>query len=142
MNGATWSAAKLTHLVRAVVYVVAGVNGVPALIGLFLPHGEGTGWLFYPLAHLLIALGAGMVFALLCCSLFGWLIRFVPVRRLKAAAGLVQVVPMVLHVSDSRFCFDCGKTLWIGQDRSSYSSDWLAVADALPDRNPGIVWEW
>ena len=41
VNGATWSAAKLTHLVRAVVYVVAGVNGVPALIGFFLPHGDG-----------------------------------------------------------------------------------------------------
>ena len=32
----------------------------------------------------------------LCCSLFGWLVRFVPVRRLKAAAAMVQVIPMFI----------------------------------------------
>ena len=135
VNGATWSAAKLTHLVRAVVYVVAGVNGVPALVGLFLPHGEGTGRLFYPLAHLLIALGVGMVFALLCCSLLGWLIRFVPVRRLKAAAGLVQVVPMVVI-----FGFQILIRLW--RDLADWAESvelfqrWLAAAGALPDELP------
>ncbi|MDE2664518.1 MAG: hypothetical protein OXI69_00030 [Acidobacteriota bacterium] len=135
VNGATWSAAKLTHLVRAVVYVVAGVNGVPALVGLILPHGEGTGWLVYPLAHLLIALGAGMVFALLCCSLFGWLIRFVPVRRLKAAAGLVQVVPMLLL-----FGFQILLRLW--RDLVDWSGSvelfqrWLAAVGALSDGFP------
>ena len=70
VNGATWSGAKLSHLIKAVVYVVAGINGVPALVGLFLPHGDGFHRMVYPLAHLLIALGVGMVAALLCCSLF------------------------------------------------------------------------
>ncbi len=138
VNGATWSAAKLTHLVKAVAYVVAGVNGVPALVGLSLPHGEGIRWLFYPLEHLLIALGVGMVVGLLCCSLFGWLIRFVPVRRLKAAAGLMQVVPMLLL-----FGFQMLIRLW--QDFVDWAGSvelfqgWPAAADALPDGFPVLL---
>ncbi len=138
VNGATWSAAKLTHLVKAVVYVVAGVNTVPALVGLSLPHGEGSRWLFYPLEHLLIALGVGTVVGLLCCSLFGWLIRFVPVRRLKAAAGLMQVVPMLLL-----FGFQMLIRLW--QDFVDWAGSvelfqgWPAAADALPDGFPVLL---
>lgn len=138
VNGATWSAAKLTHLVKAVVYVVAGINGVPALIGLFLPHGDAIGGLVYPLAHLLIALGVGMVVGLLCCSLFGWLIRFVPVRRLKAAAGLVQVVPMVFL-----FGFQILMPLW--RDLSDWVGSvepiqsWLAAANAVPGGLPVLL---
>ena len=138
VNGATWSAAKLTHLVKAVVYVVAGVNGVPALVGLFLPHGDGIGWLVYPLAHLLIALGVGMVVGLLCCSLFGWLIRFVPVRRLKAAAGLVQVVPMLFL-----FGFQILMPLWRDLVDSAGSLElfqrWLAASDAVPGGLPVLL---
>ena len=138
VNGATWSAAKLTHLVKAVVYVVAGVNGVPALVGLFLPHGEGMGWLVYPLAHLLIALGLGMATALLCCGLFGWLIRFIPVRRLKAAAGVVQVVPMLFW-----FGFQVLNRLW--RDLAEWAESvelpqgWLAAADAVPGGLPVLL---
>ena len=138
VNGATWSAAKLTHLVKAVVYVVAGVNGVPALVGLFLPHGDGLGWLFYPLEHLLIALGVGMAVALLCCSLFGWLIRFVPVRRLKAAAGLVQVVPM-FFVFGFQLVLRLWRELvdWAGS--VELFQEWLAAADALPAGFPVLL---
>ena len=138
VDGATWSAAKLTHLVKAVVHVVAGVNGVPALVGLFLPHSEGTGGLFYPLAHLLIALGAGMAVALLCCSLFGWLIRFVPVRRLKAAAGMVQVVPML-------FMFGFQVLIQLRRDLVDWAGsvqlppEWLDAADALPGGLPVLL---
>ncbi|MDE2755971.1 MAG: hypothetical protein OXI92_05410 [Acidobacteriota bacterium] len=138
VNGATWSAAKLTHLVKVVVFVVAGVNGVPALVGLFLPHGDGIGWLVYPLAHLLIALGAGVVFALLCCSLFGWLIRFVPVRRLKAAAGLAQVVPMF-------FVFGFQVLSQLRRDLEDWAGSvelyrrWLDAAGALPDGFPVLL---
>ena len=138
VNGATWSAAKLTHLVKAVVYVVAGVNGVPALVGLFLPHGDGMGWLFYPLEHFLIALGAGMVVALLCCSLIGWLIRFVPVRRLKAAAGMVLVVPML-------FLFGFQALLRLRTDLVDWAGSvqlppgWLAAADGVPGGLPVLL---
>ena len=138
VNGATWSAAKLTHLVKAVVYVVAGVNGLPALVGLFLPHEEGIGWLVYPLVHLLIALGLGMVAALLCCSLFGWLIRFIPARRLKAAAGVVQVVPMLFW-----FGFQILQRLWGDLAEWAESVElpqgWLAAADAVPGGIPVLL---
>ena len=138
VNGATWSGAKLSHLIKAVVYVVAGINGVPALVGLFLPHGDGFHRMVYPLAHLLIALGVGMVAALLCCSLFGWLIRFVPVRRLKAAAGMVQVVPMLFL-----FGFQVMIPLWrdlVDWARSiEMPRGWLAAADALPGGFPALL---
>ena len=138
VNGATWSGAKLSHLIKAVVYVVAGINGVPALVGLFLPHGDGFHRMVYPLAHLLIALGVGMVAALLCCSLFGWLIRFVPVRRLKAAAGMVQVVPMLFL-----FGFQVLIPLW--RDLVDWAGSvelpqgWLAAADTLPGGFPALL---
>lgn len=96
VNGATWLAAKLTHLIRIVVYVVAGVNVVPALVPLLGPSGEGFRPLVYPVLHLLAALGVGLVAGFLCCSLFGWLVRFIPIRRLKAAAAMVQVIPMFI----------------------------------------------
>ena len=138
VNGATWSGAKLSHLIKAVVYVVAGINGVPALVGLFLPHGDGFHRMVYPLAHLLIALGVGMVAALLCCSLFGWLIRFVPVRRLKAAAGMVQIVPMF-------FVFGFQFLNMLREDLVSWATSmelpegWLALGDALPGGFPALL---
>ena len=138
VNGATWSGAKLSHLIKAVVYVVAGINGVPALVGLSLPHGDRFHGMVYPLAHLMIALGVGMVAALLCCSLFGWLIRFVPVRRLKAAAGMVQVVPMLFL-----FGFQVLTRSWRDLvDRAGsveLPQGWLAAADALPGRLPVLL---
>ena len=138
VNGATWSGAKLSHLIKAVVYVVAGINGVPALVGLSLPHGDRFHGMVYPLAHLLIALGVGMVAALLCCSLFGWLIRFVPVRRLKAAAGMVQVVPMLFL-----FGFQVMIPLWrdlVDWARSiEMPRGWLAAADTVPGGFPALL---
>lgn len=94
VNGATWSAAKLAHLTRMVVRTVTGLNAVPALVGLALPH-DGIQRFVHPPLHYLVALGVAMVFALLCCSLFGWLVRIVPVRRLKAAAAMAQALPML-----------------------------------------------
>jgi len=91
INGATYTAAKLTHLARIVLYLVLGLNVVPALAGLLL---NGSSW-SYPFVHLLAAITLGSVEALLCCALFGWLIRFVPVSRLKAAGQLAAVLPFI-----------------------------------------------
>lgn len=112
VNGATWSGAKLAHLTRMVVRTVTGLNAVPAFVGLALPH-DGMQRLVYPPLHYLAALGAAMVFALLCCSLFGWLVRIVPVRRLKAAAAMAQALPML-----ALFGFNMG---------SRQIVDWVAV---------------
>ena len=95
VDAATWSAAKLSHLGKVIVFLVGGMNGIPAVAGTLLDH---PGWLptlAYPVVHLLAALGVGLVVALLCCSLFGWLVRFVPVGRLKAAAAVAQALPLV-----------------------------------------------
>lgn len=97
VNGATWSGAKLAHLTRMVVHAVTGVNAVPALVGLALPH-DGVLRFVWPPLHFLAALGVGLVSALLCCSVFGWLVRMVPVRRLKAAAAMAQALPMLVLV--------------------------------------------
>jgi hypothetical protein len=50
---------------------------------------------FYPLVHLSAAFAVGAVSALLCCAMYGWLIRLMPVRRLKAAAQLAGMVPFL-----------------------------------------------
>ena len=96
INGATWVGAKLTHLVSLVVFVVACINLLPAIIGGFLDHRSMFLSVTYPAMHLLAALGAGLLVGLLCCSLFGWLGRFIPVRRLKRAAAVAQILPMLL----------------------------------------------
>lgn len=92
ISGATYTAAKLTHLITVVLYLVAGLNAAPALAGLTL---RGAPW-FYPLAHMGAALAIGFAVALFCCALFGWLIRFIPARRLKAAAQLLPILPLLL----------------------------------------------
>ena len=91
VNGATYTSAKLSHLFRIVVYVVLGMNGVPALLGTFL---DGAPWFYAPL-HLTAAFASSVVLALICCSLFGWLIRFVPVRRLKGIAMIAPTLPIL-----------------------------------------------
>ncbi len=138
VNGATWSGAKLTHLIKVVVYVVAGVNGVPALVGVFLPHTNRFLSLVYPPMHFLITLGVGLVAALLCCSLFGWLIRFIPVRRLKAAAAMAQVVPMF-------FAFGFSFLNLLEKDLVSWAvsielpGKWLAIGDVVPGGFPAML---
>ena len=91
INGATYTAAKLTHLAWIVLYLVLGLNAVPALAGLLL---NGSSW-SYPFVHLLAATAVGSVVALSCCALFGWLMRIVPVRRLKAAGQLAAMLPFL-----------------------------------------------
>ena len=91
VNGATYTSAKLTHLLRIVFYIVLGMNGVPALIGTLL---DGAAWFYAPL-HLTAAFASSIILALIFCSFFGWLIRFVPVRRLKGIAVFAQGLPIL-----------------------------------------------
>ena len=60
VNGATYTSAKLTHLLRIVFYIVLGMNGVPALLGTLL---EGAAWFYAPL-HLTAAFASSIVLAL------------------------------------------------------------------------------
>ena len=131
VDGATWSGAKAAHLTKIVAYAVTGLNAVPALVGLALVHDDTGLRLVYPFLHFLVALVVGMVFALLCCSVFGWLVRIVPVRRLKAAAAMVQVLPMLavlgFHSRDLIRETVSGWTAAI-----EVPAGWLAAVDAVP----------
>ncbi len=91
INGATYTAAKLTHLARIVLYLAPGLNGVAAFAGLMLKEAQ---W-WYPVFHLAAALVVGFVCALLCCALFGWLLRLVPPQRVRAAGQLVGTLPLL-----------------------------------------------
>ena len=140
INGATWLAAKLTHLIRIVVYVVAGVNGVPALVPLIGPSGEGFRPLVYPIIHFLAALGIGLVVGSLCCSLFGWLVRFIPVRRLKAVAAMSQVIPMFI-AAGFQFLGASGAVYELPSWFMSIElpEAWLGIGDALPGGFPALL---
>jgi hypothetical protein len=91
INGATYTAAKLSHLLTIVLYLIPGIDGIPALAGLMLKDAP---W-YYPFLHLAAALAVGLVSALLCCALFGWMLRFIPVNRLKAAGQLAGTLPLM-----------------------------------------------
>ena len=92
INGATYTAAKLTHLARIVLWLGTGLNAIPAFFGLLT---RGAAW-FYPLLHLLTTYVLGFVIALGCCAVFGWLLRFVHPSRLRAVAQVAEVVPVLL----------------------------------------------
>ena len=91
IDGATYTAAKLAHLARILLYFVPALNLIPAFVGLALPRAT---WA-YPLLHLGAAFALGTLVALLCCAIFGWLVRIVPARRLKAAGHIAQLAPLV-----------------------------------------------
>ena len=131
VDGATWSGAKGAHLTKIVAYAVTGLNAVPALVGLALPHDDAALRLAYPFLHFIAALVVGMVFALLCCSLFGWLVRLVPIRRLKAAAAMVQGLPVLAWLGfNSRDLI--GETVSGWTAAIEVPSGWLAAVETVP----------
>lgn len=91
INGATYTGAKLTHLIMVLLYLVPGLNIAPALGGLAL---KTAGW-WYPLAHLFAAFAIGIGLGLSCCAVFGWLLRFLPARRLRTTAQVIGALPLL-----------------------------------------------
>ena len=138
VNGATWTAATLTHLIIVVVYMVAGINGVPALVGVLLPHTDRIHRVTYLPMHFLVALGVGLVVALLCCSLFGWLVRFVPVRRLKAAAATVQVFPL-MFLFGFPYLHEVAAEIVTWADSTTLPAEWVATVEAVPGGFPALL---
>jgi hypothetical protein len=94
VDGATYTAASLSHLVRVLLYLVPALNTVPALMGLTLRDARWT----YPFEHLIAAAAVGLIVALACCGIFGWLVRFVPAPRLKSAAQMAEFLPALAFV--------------------------------------------
>jgi hypothetical protein len=95
IDGATYTAAKLTHLLRILLHLVPGLNLIPALAALML---KGCPW-YYPLLHMLAAFAVGLVIALFCCAIFGWLIRFVPPSRLKSIGMIAEMAPWLGYMA-------------------------------------------
>ena len=94
ISGATYTAAKLSHLLRIVLYLTLGLNLAPALMALLLDKASWS----YPLLHLAAAFAVGLLVALLCCSFYGWLLRFVPAERAKTVAQYADALPWVLII--------------------------------------------
>jgi len=91
VNGATYTAAKLSHLLRIVIHLVVALNVLPALAGLELKGAP----LYYPLAHMASMLVIGIECGLLSCAAFGFLIRYIPAKRLRTAAQVVGGIPLL-----------------------------------------------
>ncbi|HVX66525.1 MAG TPA: hypothetical protein VHA11_07980 [Bryobacteraceae bacterium] len=122
IDGATYTAAKLSHLARLVVYLETGLNAVPALAGVML---SGAEW-YYPLVHLAAALALGTVLALLCCALFGVLIRIVPAPRLKAAGQLAEIAPWLAFMLREQL-----RGLLAGMAPAPEARAWVAASGGL-----------
>ncbi|HEY4361929.1 MAG TPA: hypothetical protein VGN17_13210 [Bryobacteraceae bacterium] len=122
IDGATYTAAKLTHLLRIILYLVPVPNLVPAFAGLALSSAR---W-YYPLEHLAAALALGILLALFCCALFGWLLRFVPASRLKSAGQIAEMLPMLAF-----FSFRFGRANVLRHVPALLSLGWPLAAAAL-----------
>jgi ABC-2 type transport system permease protein len=84
----TFVAAKITHVLVIVCYLVPALTLPPALCGLMLKEAR---WM-YPLTHLAAGLLAGLFVAFLVCASYGWLFRFVPASRLKSVTLWLQIL--------------------------------------------------
>lgn len=98
INGATYAAAKLTHLLTLVAVIIPSLNLIPALAGLYLRESR---W-FYPLTHLLAAYLAGFFVAFLVSGIYGWILLYISPSKLKGAAlwlqlAVVLALPVVFN---------------------------------------------
>ncbi|HYK90376.1 MAG TPA: hypothetical protein VE398_16495 [Acidobacteriota bacterium] len=87
INGATYVAAKLTHLLTVVAVIIPSLNLIPAVAGLYLRESH---W-FYPLTHLVAAYCAGLFVAFLVCGIYGWILLYISPAKSKSAALWLQL---------------------------------------------------
>ena len=92
ISGATYVAAKLTHVLVIVGAIIPALNLIPAIAGLSLRDSR---W-FYPLTHLLAAYLAGLFIAFLVCGIYGWLFRFISPANLKNASLWLQLLAFMV----------------------------------------------
>lgn len=86
VHSLTYAAAKITHVLMIVLYLVPALSVPPALMGLLL---EGASW-SWPVTHFTAALFTGLLSAFLVCALYGWLFRLLPPTWLKAVSLWLQ----------------------------------------------------
>jgi hypothetical protein len=92
INGATYVAAKLTHVLVIVGSIIPALNLIPAIVGLSLHDAR---W-FYPLTHLMAAYLAGLFVAFLVCGVYGWLFNFISPANLKNASLWLQLGTFII----------------------------------------------
>ena len=92
IRGATYVAAKLTHILVVVAVIIPALNIIPAIAGLFL---HGSRW-FYPLTHLMAAYLAGLFIAFFVCGIYGWLFHFISPENLKNASLWLQLIVFIV----------------------------------------------
>lgn len=84
----TLIAARITHVLVIVLYLVPALTLPSAVSGLLL---KDTRWI-YPLTHFAAGLLLGVFVTFMICGLYGWLFRFVPAGRLKSVVLWLQAL--------------------------------------------------
>jgi hypothetical protein len=118
IDGATYTAAKLTHLLRVVGYLAPALNAIPAFASLILL--KEPFW-YYPLIHLSMTYLVGLIVALSACAVFGGLLRFVPPARLKSVGQIVELMPFMAMMF--------GSQLW--RQISPVVARWMPAGSAI-----------
>jgi hypothetical protein len=96
IHSPTYAAAKIAHILIAVIYLVLGLNVYPALLEglfLFIRKYPGGRW-FLPITHIASAALIGVWTAFIICAFYGLLKRIVPVSLLKSVSGWIQLLTM------------------------------------------------
>jgi hypothetical protein len=91
VHSLTYAAAKIAHVLIAVLYLVTALCVPPALGGVML---RGTHW-YWPVTHLAAAFLTGVTAAFLLCALYGLIRRFAPASWLKGISIWIQLIPIV-----------------------------------------------
>jgi hypothetical protein len=107
VHSPTYTAAKIAHVMIAVLYIVSALSVYPALIGVLL---KGTHW-FWPITHLLAAFSTGFWTAFLICAFYGLVGRFAPKSWIKGISILMQLLAPVLFTLFSTIMFLPSKVL-------------------------------
>jgi CubicO group peptidase (beta-lactamase class C family) len=91
VHSLTYAAAKIAHLLIAVLYLVTALCVPPAFVEAML---RGTHW-YWPVTHLAAAFLTGITAAFLGCALYGLIRRFIPANWLKGVSIWIQLLPVV-----------------------------------------------
>jgi hypothetical protein len=115
VHSPTYTAAKIAHVMIAVLYIVSALSVYPAVIGVLL---QGTHW-FWPITHLLAAFSTGFWTAFLICAFYGLAGRFAPTSWLKGISIWIQLLTPILFYafmffpSKALFHFVAAKISWL-----------------------------
>lgn len=92
VHSLTYAAAKIAHIIIAVLYLVPALCMPLAFIGVMM---DGTRW-FWPITFLIAAFLIGLWTAFMVCAAYGWMMRFLPANWLKAISIWIQLLPLIV----------------------------------------------